>query len=340
MYLENKCPQRDYTRAILIAILASFVPMVVPMRWYTLLIYWLIIIGAFVWLIALTPLKKLLRNIILSCAIIALGFDAFYGVKAQWVKDHPSAAIRTTAGEGKPVSSPISQGPNLGASLVIDAVSKEHIDFHILLNNAAGSTTLNNIRYNIKTSDAGQNESISPMNRTLQPGRDLTIQPIPFILATKEYNHVILTITYVIDDDGAQRECNSKYLFVFSLKQANKGNVIYPESSNNIKINGDMINRSHENDILFQLSNEKGTIVLVIDERKADGSFNKVFYSAGKKSILFDPECRIVSFTFTVNGQEKTVKQPLEGKPHRHDIIVTWSDRTGGYLYIDGKEAK
>jgi hypothetical protein len=126
---------------------------------------------------------------------------------------------------------PANQHPNIGASLVIDAVSEKWINYHIYINNAVNSPEVNNLRYSIQTSYLLDNEFIPTMPRTLQPGRDLDIMPQPCLVIPREYNSILLTLSYSVEIGGVQREFKSPYRFHFSLKQAEKGGIIAPEAT-------------------------------------------------------------------------------------------------------------
>jgi hypothetical protein len=230
--------------------------------------------------------------------------------------------------------------PNIGAKLVIGDVSEEKYGFYIHLNSSIDSPTINNLRYQIKTPDMLNREFKSPLKRTLQPGRDFTIE-FPPLLKISDYNSVTLNLLYSIDVKGTPHEFNFTFRFLFDRKLALRGNVIFPEAANQAEANEVVTDKNSKEDTLSRLGGPEGTMFLVLDEKNADGSFNKVSLGDSKKSLFFDPERRIVSFTFTLNGQMKTVKHSLRETPSKkHLVDFTWKDQKEGHLNVDGKEAE
>ena len=81
--------RREIIVPILVGIIASILPMVVPMKWGSMLVCCLILAGCIVWLIIILGVSsKPLRNVILVAVIILLSFGVFYLVREQWIKDY------------------------------------------------------------------------------------------------------------------------------------------------------------------------------------------------------------------------------------------------------------
>jgi hypothetical protein len=268
--------------------------------------------------------------VIAACFVFG-SIGGLWVLSSIWVADREAAIPR----EDKSIKSG-DDHPNIGASLVIDDISKEYISFHIDLNNAIGSPEVNNLRYSIATPDATNTQAISPLARTLQPGRNFVIEPPPFTLKDREYNNLRLVLLCLADIEGEQHEFKFTYRFLFGRKLAKKGNTISPEAANHEEISNDEIEKENKEDLQSRFSRSVGSLFLVLDEKTPNGKINKVFGSDGKKSFLFDPEHRIVSFSFIVNGQTKTISQPLKETPsHRHLVALKWNDQTGGHLDVD-----
>ena len=229
--------------------------------------------------------------------------------------------------------------PNIGAKLVIGDVNERWYGFYIHLNSTPDSPTINNLRYQIKTPDMLSREFESPLQRTLQPGRDFSIKsPLSKI---SDLNSVTLNLLYSIDLKGVPHEFVFTFRFLFDRALVKSGNNVFPEAANQAEANEVVTDKNYNVDMASRLRDPEGTMFLILDEKKPDGNFNKVSLGDNTKSLLFDPEGRIVSFTFTLNGQMKTVKQSLKDTTSkRHLVSFTWKEQKEGHLNVDGVEAE
>lgn len=116
--------------------------------------------------------------------------------------------------------------PNITASLGIDSVDANYINFHVEVENN-GASAYNLLRA-FKTPDASDQESIAPHGpRTLQHSGKETFIPPPFFLKSSDYNSVDLLLSY--RDQPNSKETVWLYRFFFARIQAKPGEVIWPD---------------------------------------------------------------------------------------------------------------
>lgn len=267
----------------------------------------------------LDPLLTLLVAGTCAClfAIGAVVVNRWYGMdpKASNIPRAPSAEEKNNT-------------PSLSVALVVDAVDKQFVEFHFLLENSGpGDISVSHLLYSSYGETATEG-NMSP-NREIAPHAGLTSNGFLF----RKDLPGDLSVSAVYSANGDNTPIRVTYGFAVRSIDLRPHTIVSPSSREQV-IGGEIDTKTAIDQGFNKVA---GTITFWFPEKVQDNAAG-VYFEFPRTKIIYDSLNRRIFLAIVRNGPVVRKSAPLrEGKHGQHFVAVTWDDAAGAVqLYVDG----